>query len=131
MTIISMPPVVNFHELPLESAKEILYENVLASCEKQHVYLSSMGTASDLEIYILQKTKEVLFSVEKVQALFAQLVGLQKVENFEANVYQIKHALGSTIQNGDLFAALLLRGFKIQFTAGFPDCVCNASVKAT
>lgn len=131
MTIISIPPVVNFHELPLDSAKEILYENVLASCEKKRVYLSPMGTASDLEIYILQKTTEALFSVEKVQALFAQLVGLQKVENFEANVYQIKHALRSDIKNGDLFAALLLRGFKIQFTEGFPDCVCNASVKAT
>lgn len=128
--IVSFREVDNFHQLPLEEATNILYNELLPICEAKGVMLSSygnhagQGSLSNVEKYNEEKASHQLFNVKRIQQAFASIhLIVQNTSQYKAGSYGLKHVVENHpsqteyryISNGDLIVAMLLKGYEARF----------------
>ncbi len=136
--IVSFQQIDDFDQLPLEEAEAVLYDNLIPACEAKGVMLSaygnhaSRGSLSKVEIYNQEKAEHKLFDVERVQSAFAILNQIvQPCSQYKTGSYGLKHTVekvlpGGSLRNGDLIAAMLIKGYKARFGMRNESMAVNA-----
>ncbi len=137
---VKVNPVANFDQLPLADATAILYGTVIPACEAKGVNLSFYGNhqgRSDLdsiERYDERKSSAKLFDVPRVQRAFAGLHAvIVDTSTYKSGSYSLKHKVekfqGVFLSNGDLIAAMLMKGYQARFGKRGEDTELNCEFK--
>lgn len=135
---ISISPIYNFDQIPLETATRVLYDNIVPKCEENNVKLSyygnhtGIGISVPIGVYNEDKQAHRLFNVGKVQEAFKCLdevissVSTESISSY--NLKQlIKKQLNKDINNGDCIAAMLMKGYIADFRSASDERQLNAS----
>ena len=135
---ISLPLQDGFDQIVVQEAEEILYEVLIPQCEENGIMLSQYGnhagknSLKTIEEYNAEKEAHKLFNVETIQRIFTSLDSIVEEDGAEIGSYALKHrveehpAYGEHTWNGELIAAMILRGH----TAAFEDSVnCTFNVR--
>lgn len=125
---VSFREVPDFAQLSLEEATRIVYDELIPACENKEVMLSGYGNhnATDslcnLENYNTKKIRNSLFNVERIQKAFVSIPNIvQSHSQYRIGSYGLKHVVerdpshNEYIPNGELIAAMLLKGYKARF----------------
>ncbi len=138
---VSVKPVASFDQLSLEQAANVLYNNVIPACEAKGVKLSSygnhaaQGSINSVEKYNERKAAHTLFNVARVQTAFGALDEMiQGRSQYKSGSYGLKHRVEEHqkdyITNGDLIAAMLVKGFQARFAKQGESLDVNCEFKA-
>lgn len=139
--IVSFPAIPNFHQLSTKAAQDILYGQLIPACEAQKVKLScygnhaGAGTLKNVEEYDHDKAAHKLFNVERIKKAFASLDAIVKsMSKYTIGSYGLKHTVenyqGEYITNGDLIAAMMLKGYEARFGKKTESMDVNCQFKA-
>lgn len=138
--IVSFQAVENFDQMELDVAEGVLYNDLIPACEKKGVFLSSYGNHAgrgnlfNVEKYNQEKEEHKLFDVKRIQKAFTQMNEMaQPCSQYNTGSYGFKHSVErhqkSYIANGDLIAAMLLRGYSARFGKRNEDMEVNCEFK--
>lgn len=125
---VSITAVPHFNTLSLEDASRVIYSDLVPACEAKGIKLSyygnhaGTGSLLSVEEYDARKAAHTLFNVEKIQQVFALLPALvQDTSGYKSTSYSLKHRVEERlpgekyVTNGDLIAAMLLKGYQARF----------------
>lgn len=129
--IVYFRAIDNFDKLSEEAASEILYEELVPACEAKGIKLSSYGnhaaprSLQSVKIYNQLKSSRSLFDVKRVQEAYSSIsVITQNTYQYRTESYRLKHVFEdhpsqncSYLSNGDLIAAMLVKGHQANFGA--------------
>ena len=141
---VKIPPYPNFDQLPIDVATQVIYTQVVPSCEAKKVRLSSEGNHTSplckegVEVYDQKKQKYSLFNVERIQSVFAILEDLFQ-PTIEFNLSSdssdfrksIEKKLEEFISNGEVIVAMLLKGHTARFGKETEGMLANAHFKVS
>lgn len=140
---VTFPRVWNFGDLPLDEAKDLLYNALVPACESKQVFLSqygnhnALGSLKSMAQYVAIKARKELFNVERVQNAFKFISAhFLPSTRYTQGSYGLKHTIeriqGNYLSNGDLIAAMLMNGFTARFAKrGDPMSVnCEFKLKS-
>ena len=137
---VSYPVVAGFDKLPTGEAEKILYNELVPACEKKGVKLSANGNNAagtsicDVEKYTQEKAEHKLFNIERIQKAFASLDEIiQPASYYKAHSYSLKHTVEryqkEYLTNGDLIAAMLLKGHQARFGKKLNEWISTAILR--
>lgn len=138
---VSYRNVPGFHELPIQEATGLIYQELVPVCEAKGVLLSSYGNNSGLgslknvASYQQDKAARLLFDVPRVQKVFASIDNIaQPASTFRTGSYGLKHRVeerqGEYLTNGDLIVCMLLKGYQAKFGKRGEQLEVNCMFKA-
>ncbi len=125
--VVKIGQVPNFDQLTEIQARDVLYDIVIPACERKGVMLSEYGNHSGegslvkVEKYTQDKAAYTLFNVSRVQRAFTELNAIiVNTSKYTANSYGLKHKVEASgrkeyLTNGDLIAAMLVKGYQARF----------------
>ena len=136
---LKFPAVDKFDGLSSKKAAAVLYDSLIPFCEKKGVYLSSYGNHNaprslfTVKEYLNRKSRNNLFNIKGVQCAFHFIGTLFQPSSHYHTSYKLKGRLevhptytkdrdSRYITNGDVTAALLLKGLRAQY-------VCQAGIR--
>jgi len=136
---LKFPAVDKFDGLSSKNAASVLYDSLIPFCEKKGVYLSSYGNHNaprslfTVKEYLNRKSRNNLFNIKGVQCAFHFIGTLFQPSSHYHTSYKLKGRLevhptytkdrdSRYITNGDVTAALLLKGLRAQY-------VCQAGIR--
>jgi hypothetical protein len=139
---VSINAVPNFDQLSVVNATNVLYDQVIPACEAKGIKLSKYGnhagsgSLSSVEVYNKEKSDHELFNVPRIQNAFSALDQIVvATSQYKSGSYGLKHTVeekqGEYITNGDLIAAMIVKGHTARFAkSGTPLGVnCEFKVK--
>ena len=129
---LKFPAVDKFDGLSSKNAASVLYDSLIPFCEKKGVYLSSYGNHNaprslfTVKEYLNRKSRNNLFNIKGVQCAFHFIGTLFQPSSHYHTSYKLKGRLevhptytkdrdSRYITNGDVTAALLLKGLRAQY----------------
>jgi hypothetical protein len=123
-----------------EEFEEALYDQVVLACDEKGVRLSREGNESargllHQDAYLQKRADRELFDVARVQQAFAGIPGMMRsYKTYRRGSYGLKHSVErlqrNYISNGDLIAAMLMRGYAARFGKRGEGTSLNAEFKA-
>ena len=129
---LEFPAVDKFDKLSYKSASTILYDSLVPFCEKKGVFLSTYGNHNapramlTVKDYYKSRKRKQLFHVKDVQRAFHYVGKIFIFSKHSHTSYTLKRYLEihptytkgedkRYIRNGDIIAALLLKGLRAKY----------------
>ncbi|HSX13802.1 MAG TPA: Rossmann-like fold-containing protein [Chlamydiales bacterium] len=110
--------VRDFHKLPEDEAKRILYEGLLSACEKKGIQLAPEGHWPQGSRYADLKNNQTTFDVERVQRAFACADSIYKPASEFSDIdkgHFEDHPQVGYVGGGEMLAAMMLKGYPAKF----------------
>lgn len=110
--------VPNFHQLPVEQAHRILYEELLPACEEQGIKLAPEGHVPGGNRYEETKNTQTTFDIARVQRAFTAVDFIyQPAEEYSHICKPLfeRHPQGGYVGGGEMIAAMILKGYTAKF----------------
>lgn len=144
MPIITFRKIYNFHKFSNETAKNIIYDELIPLCESLGIKLSFYGnhesndSYENIDEYEKYKKTQTLFNITKIQEAFKYINEIIKFHSdYHLSPLSLQYVIKEFKSNdkcnfispGDLIVAMLLNGYSAKFSQTSIYCYFNAFYK--